>query len=233
MQELKFIQSLPKVTEKDNEEKFTDRSRENLAELVCKTNRLAYITWKECYYHSDDIYDPLNYASCEELFAANTCENIPYGKDWFNFNFTTEFKSLLMYFVSVPKAGGCIGCFASSGNETIQSFTKYSFKGDFYLSFQWTVNSNRMISIFFMYKWKTLIFLQSYLKINILYISVFVELLPHNLQSGKKSQSLRDRTRTILFHEVSSYRPSLHAQCSWLLLSVQKSKTFNVYFFNY
>ena len=42
----------------------------------------------------------------------------------------SSLKSSLRHYVNVPKTGGCIGCFASSGNETIRSFTKYYFKGN-------------------------------------------------------------------------------------------------------
>ena len=111
-----------------------ERAIDNLITLECKTNKLAAITWKDCHYHSEDIFDPLIYANCEELYAANTCKNIPNKTNWKIFPSPTELKpslkSLLIHYVSEPKKGGCIGCFASSGNENIRSFTKYSFKGN-------------------------------------------------------------------------------------------------------
>ena len=111
-----------------------DKPIDNRIKLECRTNKLATFTWQDCYYHSDDIYDPLIYASCEELYAENTCTNIPEKNNWVISPSPTELKSSLkswlVHFVRVPKTGGCIGCFASSGNETIRSFTKYYFKGN-------------------------------------------------------------------------------------------------------
>lgn len=111
-----------------------DDALKNLIELECRTNKLASFIWQDCYYHSDDIYDPLIYASCEELYSANTCRNIPKKNNWIIYpspiELKSSLKSSLRHYVTAPKTGGCIGCFASSGNETIRSFTKYYFKGN-------------------------------------------------------------------------------------------------------
>lgn len=98
--------------------------------LECKTNKLASITWKVCYYHSNNIIDPLNYASCDELYAANTCRNITDRDGWQIFTSPSELKSSMTHYVKMAKTGGCMGCFASSGSEAIRSFTKYYFKGN-------------------------------------------------------------------------------------------------------
>ena len=115
------------------------RAIDNPIKLKCRTNKLAVITWKDCYYHNDDILDPFIYASCEELYAANTCNNIPDENEWVIFPSPTELKPLLesslRHYVRMPKTGGCIGCFASSGNENIRSFTKYYFKGNLKIIF--------------------------------------------------------------------------------------------------
>ena len=130
LQKLKFNQSLQEVTKKY----LGDDALKNLIELVCRTNKLASFIWLDWYYHRDDIFNPLIYASCEELYAANKCRNIPKTINWVIYPSPTEskssLKSRLRHYVNVPKTGGCIGCFASSGNETIRSFTKYYFKGN-------------------------------------------------------------------------------------------------------
>ena len=131
VQKLKFYQSLPEVTEKYLKEKASD----NRIYLECRTNKLASIAWKECYYQSNNIINPLNYASCDELYAANTCRNITDRDEWQIFPSPTELKSSIMHHVRVVKTGGCIGCFASTGNEVIRPFTKYYFKGKLLLKF--------------------------------------------------------------------------------------------------